>query len=74
MVFDPRSIGILLIESFTNLIFMTWWIVFTIRLAYGTHSGNLENLNWIEHVLDGIFLLEILFTFFIGIPVDEMSG
>ena len=53
---------------------MTWWIVFTIRLAYGTHSGNLENLNWIEHVLDGIFLLEILFTFFIGIPVDEMSG
>ena len=53
---------------------MIWWIVFTLRFAFGTKSGNLENLNVIEHLLDAIFLFEVLFTFFIGIPVDEMSA
>ena len=44
-----------------------------LRLAYGSQSGNLYNLNFIEHFLDGIFLFEIISTFFIGIPLDETS-
>ena len=74
LVFDPRSIGIIIFENINKLMLIIWWVVFTLRLAFGTNTGNLENLNWIEHLLDAIFLFEILFTFFIGIPVDEMSA
>ena len=72
-VFDPRSIGIIIIQAVTNIVFLVWWIVFTLRLAYSTQSGNLKNLNWIEHWLDAIFLFDVVFTFFVGIPVDENS-
>ena len=72
-VFDPRTLSIIVIQAATNVLFLLWWIVFTLRLAYSTQSGNLENLNWIEHWLDAVFLFDIVFTFFVGIPVDETS-
>ena len=72
-VFDPRTLSIIVIQAATNVLFLVWWIVFTLRLAYSTQSGNLENLNWIEHWLDAVFLFDIVFTFFVGIPVDETS-
>ena len=48
-------------------------MIFTLRLAYGPTSAKFHHLNILEHFLDAVFLVEILFTFFIGIPLDEMS-
>ena len=70
---DPRSFYVIFLEAIETLFNNVWWIVFTLRLAFGVNSSNLIHLNRLEHFLDAAFLVEIILTFFIGIPIDEVS-
>ena len=70
---DPRSFYVIFLEAIETLFNNVWWIVFTLRLAFGVNSSNLIRLNRLEHFLDAAFLVEIILTFFIGIPIDEVS-
>ena len=73
LVMDPRSFFVIFILSIASTLNMVWWIVFTVRLGISPDSPNLIVMNMTERVLDIIFFIEIVLTFFIGIPIDESS-
>ena len=60
-------------QAVSGLVNNIWWILFTARLAFGANHPKLNWLDNTEHILDGIFLVEIISIFFIGIPIDETS-
>ena len=72
-VMNPRSFYVMVLKTIETLFNNVWWIVFTLRLAFGPSSDKLIHLNRLEHFLDAAFLVEIILTFFIGIPIDEVS-
>ena len=70
---NPRHLTIIIWKSVSSLFNIVWWLVFTIRGAFGPNNPNLVRLNRLEYFLDFMFLVEIIMTFFIGIPFDEAS-
>ena len=72
-VMNPRSFYVIFLDAILTVLNNVWWIVFTLRLAFGHETRNLIHLNRLEHFLDAAFLVEIILNFFIGIPIDEVS-
>ena len=70
-VLNPYSRSISLWGLVQSVVYIGWHFIFWLRVAFGPANPDFVTFRKVELILDFLFILNMILTFFVGIPYKD---